>query len=661
MSSSNPPTEDPTEFNNLQFNPSFFNTDDGAGITQITADGRYLLKKVPDIATAIETFTSGINTNAITSFQPTTNMTIGNNLTTGDIVIGNSDTDTIVEGNLKPTNRIITTGLLAPTSSSSCAIFNNLLTNTIFMGNALQTGYGIQMGSNNGNITMNGKNIQLGTDQTQLIKCIATLKSNTLEPTTGSNLVLGSTASLVVIGNSTTSDVYLGGEAGSNVVVDGDITCNNFRGKNFNLNVKLFTGFSTTSTAGINFFTNSTEAYTAKTLKIGDITNNIIFKAGSLTSTQAIPDLSYDSTLSTTKWVQDTIIFIVQGVVDNILSSSNTFTGNNSFTGDSTCKTQSSISNSTRLASTAFVKTAIAENQTTFLASSPTFSGTLNTATIKATGKLQTNQLANTAGTVNFLQYIDSPTDTLYLLRPTQINTLYSSGILTGSLTCSSILTCNNIQSGATTTDINFGTTNTNNIILGTASKLLKINSETTTQGGDVFFSSAKLNITTTSYDRRDGIAIKSNANNNQLWYVSFFINNNQSIGQIGGNGSAVFYTSNSDMRLKEDIRPMDLTLDKIMALKPSKYKWKATQKEDEGFIAQDVFKVFPEMKCPIPSATNSECDCPVDDNGDPVYYSLDYGRFTPQIIKALQEMKTMYDSKLASLEERLSLLEGKT
>jgi hypothetical protein len=39
-------------------------------------------------------------------------------------------------------------------------------------------------------------------------------------------------------------------------------------------------------------------------------------------------------------------------------------------------------------------------------------------------------------------------------------------------------------------------------------------------------------------------------------------------------------------------------------------------------------------------------------------YYGLDYSKFTPYLVKAFQELKTDYETKIAGLEARLSALE---
>ena len=51
-----------------------------------------------------------------------------------------------------------------------------------------------------------------------------------------------------------------------------------------------------------------------------------------------------------------------------------------------------------------------------------------------------------------------------------------------------------------------------------------------------------------------------------------------------------------SDIRLKEEVKPIAKAVDKLMALRPSTWKWKGTQFEDQGVLAQDVARVLPEL-----------------------------------------------------------------
>jgi len=136
-----------------------------------------------------------------------------------------------------------------------------------------------------------------------------------------------------------------------------------------------------------------------------------------------------------------------------------------------------------------------------------------------------------------------------------------------------------------------------------------------------------------------------------------------------GINDSSIFFASSSDRRLKKNIKPMKPMLDTIMLMKPCEHGWLTNDDTAYGFIAQEVHQLFPEMRHGVRGCADLDepCDC---ETGKPIYYSLDYGRFTPYIVKALQEMKlgydakfqelkTEYDAKISTLEARLLALES--
>jgi Chaperone of endosialidase len=68
---------------------------------------------------------------------------------------------------------------------------------------------------------------------------------------------------------------------------------------------------------------------------------------------------------------------------------------------------------------------------------------------------------------------------------------------------------------------------------------------------------------------------------------------NNASTSVANINASGV-YTATSDKRLKQNIKPLSLGLDEILALKPVAYDWKKNKKKGQGFLAQDVQQVIP-------------------------------------------------------------------
>ena len=128
-----------------------------------------------------------------------------------------------------------------------------------------------------------------------------------------------------------------------------------------------------------------------------------------------------------------------------------------------------------------------------------------------------------------------------------------------------------------------------------------------------------------------------------------------------GANSTSVSYITTSDVRLKRNIRPMGSMLSRINALRPVRYTWIADDAEDEGFIAQEVYKVLPELR-PLHTPTyvtestcSDERDYPRNKDGSDYMFGLDYGKFTPFLTKAIQEL----DEKVEQHRNRKSHLDG--
>jgi hypothetical protein len=118
------------------------------------------------------------------------------------------------------------------------------------------------------------------------------------------------------------------------------------------------------------------------------------------------------------------------------------------------------------------------------------------------------------------------------------------------------------------------------------------------------------------------------------------------------GMGGTVYATSTtitaiSDQRLKENIQDIDVGLDKIMALKPRKFDWKAGKgkdiKGDRGWIAQEFEEVFPDM-------IDTWAD-PAPEGEDP--YKAVNADLIPVLVKAIQELKAEVDSLKSQLEAK--------
>ena len=107
-------------------------------------------------------------------------------------------------------------------------------------------------------------------------------------------------------------------------------------------------------------------------------------------------------------------------------------------------------------------------------------------------------------------------------------------------------------------------------------------------------------------------------------------------------NDSGTFVDA-SDEKIKKDIADITYGIDVVKALSPRKYKMKDTNKEEIGFIAQEVEAHVPEV---VTTGTNPNN---VEQKG------LSYGHLTAVLTKALQEAV----AKIETLEARITALES--
>jgi hypothetical protein len=162
---------------------------------------------------------------------------------------------------------------------------------------------------------------------------------------------------------------------------------------------------------------------------------------------------------------------------------------------------------------------------------------------------------------------------------------------------------------------------------------------------------------------KQDGMAIKAVSNTHHI--INFLNTSNTNRGKINGiNANTVAFSTSSDRRLKENIENMPSQIDNIMNLRPVSYNWIEDGANGVGFIAQEVHNIYPDFREPYEQNycsgnENYDEDCPCDENGKNFYYGLDYGLFTPYIIKAFQEYKTSTDATIASLTQRIDMLES--
>ena len=128
---------------------------------------------------------------------------------------------------------------------------------------------------------------------------------------------------------------------------------------------------------------------------------------------------------------------------------------------------------------------------------------------------------------------------------------------------------------------------------------------------------------------------------------IEFFDNGGTRRGYISSSNASTVFSTSSDYRLKEVLEPLPNGLDRLNQLKPVKFKWTDSGHIQEGFIAHEAQEVFPD-------AIGGEKDA-VKEDGSLDLQTMDYGRITPLLVKAIQEQQTIIED----LKARIETLEG--
>jgi hypothetical protein len=119
---------------------------------------------------------------------------------------------------------------------------------------------------------------------------------------------------------------------------------------------------------------------------------------------------------------------------------------------------------------------------------------------------------------------------------------------------------------------------------------------------------------------------------------IAFLNSSGTRVGTITITSSATGYVTSSDYRLKENVKTLPNGLDRLNSLKPVQFDWKTDGVTSEGFLAHEVKEVFP-------YAVKGEKD-------DEEMQSMDYGRITPLLVKAIQELSAEVEELKSKLNE---------
>jgi hypothetical protein len=206
-------------------------------------------------------------------------------------------------------------------------------------------------------------------------------------------------------------------------------------------------------------------------------------------------------------------------------------------------------------------------------------------------------------------------------------------------------------------------TTNGNVSINSTANVTsLTVNGTAATGNGAVNITAINANIN----DGKSQDCLSLIAWNDSNIIVSMHNTANEMRGYISGTTNSVSYQTTSDRRLKTNITTIQNAVGILQKLNPVHFTWIADNVDDYGFIAQDVFAVIPQFRnnnnnyTPCNCTGTTVCNCylndePVDKDGKPLYYGLDYGRFTPYLVKGVQEVIAITETQQAQLQQQAS------
>jgi Chaperone of endosialidase len=184
-----------------------------------------------------------------------------------------------------------------------------------------------------------------------------------------------------------------------------------------------------------------------------------------------------------------------------------------------------------------------------------------------------------------------------------------------------------------------------------TAGTVLAINDTgVMTAGGGIFVNLSGITAagSTTS---AAGVAIQMSPTATQVGerFMRFLNSSGVEMGSINNTSATVIaYATSSDGRLKGDQTQTHYTIDDLMKIEVKDFTWNSSGQRDTGFIAQQLYTVFPGAVTKgdngidplIPGVTNT--------------WSVDYGKVTPIIIKAIQDQQGL----IVGLKARLDLAE---
>jgi len=286
---------------------------------------------------------------------------------------------------------------------------------------------------------------------------------------------------------------------------------------------------------------------------------------------------------------------------------------------------------------------------------------TINQITSAASTALTLQSAGTTAVTIDTSQNVGIGTSSPSLTGATKaltINALASGNYSAIELASAGAATANFI---ANSSNVYIGSyTNIPFVFQTNNTERMRINS------GGALLINATSQVSTTTYFSVQGVTNSANlsewkdtgttyASNN--YYQIFYNSSNGTAGGVAHNAaSTVAFNTSSDVRLKENIVDAPSVLDKVLNVKVRSYNWKEDKHQVQyGFIAQELYQQLPEAV-----GKGDDSQELTDPKGT---WQVEYGRLTPMLVKAIQELKAINDTQaetINALTARIEALENR-
>jgi len=150
------------------------------------------------------------------------------------------------------------------------------------------------------------------------------------------------------------------------------------------------------------------------------------------------------------------------------------------------------------------------------------------------------------------------------------------------------------------------------------------------------------------------GITGNFNAVDDTATIIEFYNLSKVLRGSISGTVSSVLYNTASDQRLKTNICKMSSQLENIKSLSARYFNWKDGGM-DYGFIAQEIYSVYPHLNPVLNNDEYIDKIYPKEKDGSDFIFTVDYGKMTPYLWSAVQELTLIVEKQQKQIEILLS------